>query len=128
MDDAAVVGRLQTVGDLDRDRESLIHLNRASDNALIEALSIDHFHHQDMLAIHVFETEEGGHVGVVERGEDLGLTLETGVAFGVSGKVLRKDLERYLTVEGGVGGAPDRTHPALAEHIDKLVVQQFRTG
>ncbi len=62
------------------------------------------------------------------QGEDLGLTFEPGAPLGVPGEGRGKDLERHLTVEGGVDGAPHRTHPALADLFDETVVQQRRSG
>ena len=43
-------------------------------------------------------------VGVVQRGEDFGLTLEPCQALRVGGERLGEDLERYLAVELRIRG------------------------
>jgi len=56
-------------------------------------------------------------VGVVQRGQQLGLPLEAGVAVGIGGEVLGQQLERDLAAELAVHCPPHLTHSTLAELV-----------
>ncbi len=53
--------------------------------------------------------------GVIEGRQDARLAFEAGEAFGVFGKRLGQNLDRYLATELGVLGPIHRSHAALAE-------------
>jgi hypothetical protein len=74
------------------------------------------------------KTIDGGDVGVVQRGQQLGLAVEARQPLGLARHVGRKHLDRDLAVEGGVLGLPDHAHPALADLLDQAVVQQLLSG
>jgi hypothetical protein len=67
-------------------------------------------------------------VGVIQRCEDLCLAPEPRQPLRIRGKLLRKDLDRHVTIERGVGRLPHHTHPALADLLDEPVVQQRLSG
>ena len=74
--------------------------------------------------IRVVDAVDRGDVGVVQRGQQLGLALEAGQPLGVVGERVGQDLDRHLAVERGVDRLPDHTHPALADLLDQAVVEQ----
>jgi hypothetical protein len=52
---------------------------------------------------------------VIERRQHLRLALESSHAIGILRERLGQDLDGNVAVELGVSGAPDLSHPALAE-------------
>jgi len=69
-----------------------------------------------------------GDVGVIQRREQLGLTVEAHEALGVLGDRGRENLDGDLAVERGVFGFPDDAHAALADLLDEAVVEQSLVG
>ena len=50
---------------------------------------------------------------MIERCQQLGLTLEAGQPFGISGEDVRQDLDGHLAIQVRVFGAVDFAHAAL---------------
>ena len=57
-------------------------------------------------------------VGVIQGRGRLGFLDEPSLALGVSDLLRRQDLEGNRTVEVGVAGLVDHSHPALAELLE----------
>jgi hypothetical protein len=55
----------------------------------------------------LLEPVDGGHVGVVEGGEELGLALGAGQPLRVPRDLGREHLDRHVTIELRVGGPAD---------------------
>ncbi len=116
MDYAGFMGGLKGFGYLSGESDCFIDWNRSLSNDFVETVSLDQFHHQNMCSIDMFEPEEGGNIGVIERREDLGFSFEPGVTVGIVRKVLRQDLERNFTAELLIGRSPHLSHAAFAKH------------
>ena len=120
MDDAALVGRLECVGDLTRDRQCLVEWKGAPQEAVCECVTLHQLEHQrtcgaTIVGSALFETVDGRDVGVRQRGEHLRLALETRQPIAVGRKDLRDDLEGHVAPEPRVPRPIDLPHPALAE-------------
>ena len=129
MDDALLVGLLETLGDLLRDGESLVDGNRPSLQALREVLALDELHGDEVHRGAVgegrgFETVEVSDVRVIERGEEPGLALEAREPLGIGGEGLGQELDRHVAAELRVGGAIDLAHPARADRGGDPVVRE----
>ena len=74
------------------------------------------------------QTVDGGDVRMVQRGQDLGLTLEAGQAVGVISKHVRQDLQRHVPVQLGVTGAIDLAHAARSDEGGHFVRAEAGTG
>jgi hypothetical protein len=59
---------------------------------------------------------------MIQRRQELGLTLEPGQPFRVPGEFLRQDLDGHLSAEIPVEGAINLAHPALAELFLDLIM------
>ena len=75
----------------------------------------------------VLEGVDGCDVGVVEGGEDLGLTLEASQALGVGCHGFGQHFDCYLTPERCVFGAVDLAHPALTQFAGDSEVRESHT-
>jgi len=65
---------------------------------------------------------------VVQRGQQLRLSLEAGQPLAVGGERLRKQLDRHAAIQRRVHRLPDGPHPALTDLLDDAVVQQHLSG
>ena len=101
--------------------DRLVDGNRSALQALGEILALDELEHQVRLPVRFLEAVDGGDVGVVERGEDLRLALETSEPLGIARHIGGQHLDRHLAVELGVGRPVDLAHSARAEGRDDLV-------
>jgi hypothetical protein len=72
--------------------------------------------------------EERADVGVVERGDRLGLALEALAALLVLGEGGGEDLDGDAAVEAGVLPPPDLAHSAGADRRQELVGPEPRSG
>ena len=64
---------------------------------------------------------------MIEAGEDLGLSLESGKAIRIRGERLGEDLQSYLPVQLGVGGLIDLSHAPLANEGSDIVMPESRS-
>ena len=130
VDDALLVGFLERLGHLPRDRERLVDGHGAALQSLGEVLPLDELHDEDVGVRAAgegrgLEAVEVGDPRVVEGGEQLRLALEAGQALGVGGNGLGQDLEGDVAPERRVGGAVHLAHPPGAERgIDAVVGQR----
>ncbi len=83
--DAALVGLLERLRDLAGDVDRLVDRQRAALQALGEILARDQLEHQERGAVGFLEPVDRRDVGVVERGEQLGLALEARETLRVAG-------------------------------------------
>ena len=90
-------------------RQELTRSANAQEKAegrLIDALARLHqLKDQRLLPFGFFQPVDGADVGMVERGEHLGFTLEPGQSIWIVGERLRQDLQRHVAVELGVSGS-----------------------
>jgi len=129
MDDALLVRFLQGFGDLLRDRERLVHGNRAALQALGQVFALDQLHGQEVGGRAIgerrgLEAVDVSDAGVVQGSEDLRLALEAGQAVGVGGEGLGQELESHVAAELRVGGAVNLPHAACAQGGGDAVVRE----
>ena len=60
---------------------------------------------------------------MVQRGSGLGFTLEAAEGLRIAGHFIGQEFQRDKTVEPGVFGFVDHTHPAATEFFDNAVVR-----
>jgi hypothetical protein len=65
VDDALLVGFLQTAGDLARDVPHLGHRHRPPRDELRQVVALAQFHHQEGHALRLFDAVDAGDVGVL---------------------------------------------------------------
>jgi len=124
VDDALLVGLLETLGDLPGDRQRLVYRDGALLHALGQILTLDQLQDEEGLAVGLLEAVYGGDVGVVEGGEEVGLPLEPGQPLGVAGHLGRKCLEGDLAAELRVLSPVDLAHPPGPNGSQDLVGPQ----
>jgi hypothetical protein len=85
MNDAAFMGGLEPLGDLQRDLEGVLDCDRTPFHPHRKILALGQLHDQETLTSGLLEAVDGSDVGVLERGQGPGFPFETGHAFGIIG-------------------------------------------
>jgi len=67
-----------------------------------------------MTVIRVLKAVNGGDVGVIELGKELGFPFKTGQSLWILGKLFRQHPDGNFTAQVGVLGEIDLAHAALA--------------
>ena len=109
MDDPLLVGRFEGFGDLLGDGQGFVDRDRPLRDAVRQRRPLDEFKDQRLDAVRLLQPVDAPDVGMVQRGEHLGLTLEAGQPVRVGGERLGENLERHVAVELGVAGLIDLT-------------------
>ena len=125
MDHTGVVGRGTRFADLDRQPERFVYRQRAAFQPVAQVFARNQFHREEAKTLHLMQPVNSGDTGVIQRGKQTRLTLETGQPIGVFRKRSGQQLDRNLATEVGIERLPDYTHAALADLFDKPVVQKF---
>ena len=95
--------------------------NRPLCDPIRERRPLDEFEHQRRDAVRIFEAVDAADVRMVQRRQDLGLTLEARHAIGIVAEGRGQNLQRNVSTELRVLGAIDLPHAAGAEGGDNLV-------
>ena len=128
VDDPLLVGGLERLGDLLRDRHGLVERDAAAGDALREVLPLGQLEDEERLAALVLEAVEVGDRRVVERGQQLRLALEAGEPVGVGGEGRWQELDRHVAAELRVGRAVHLAHAPRAEGGDDRVRPETLAG
>ena len=107
MDDATLVGRFDPLGNLLADGERF---------------ALDDRHRDERLPVSLIDFMNGADVGVIKRRGGLGLKVESLFDLGIAQQVIGQELQGDESVELRALGFVDRTHAALAELLEDLVV------
>lgn len=125
MDDAALVGGADGVGQRDGQLEQARERHAVLGNQLRQRLPLDELHGEEVHVAGLLDRVDGDDVGVVERGDGLGLALEALAALAVGADRGWEHLEGDAAVEVRILGRVDLAHAAVAEGArDPVVVQR----
>ena len=124
MNDAFSVGRIERIGDGDRNIEQGFGIERpAGDDAVLKGLTVEKFHHDEGQAFILPDLVDSADVGVVKRRCGPRFAAETFQRLRIAGDILRQKLERDEAAELGVFGLVDHTHPAAAQLLGNAVMR-----
>ena len=123
MHDPLRVGRVQRIGDFRRQLKHLFERQRLSAEQMLQRLSFQQFHGDEVLAVRFVDLVNGADVRVIERGGGKGFPLESfsgrGIILHFRGQKFQRDMAAQLEVFGFV----DHTHPAAAELRQNAVMR-----
>ena len=128
MDDAALVRGLERFRNLTGNGQRLVERNGALLDPVRERRPVDQLQHdrsQGRLTgrrgLEILEPVNLRDVRVIERCEQLRLTLEPGEPFGIRREQIRQHFDRDLAIEARVPCAIDFAHAALAEDAEDFI-------
>src|SRR5580698_4365037 len=100
MDDAGGVRSVERIGNFDRERQKLVHLERAVGNGVLERHSIEKFHGDEAQAAFAFaDFVDGADVVVIQRGGGASFAAKAFERSGIRGDVVGQKFERNETAE-----------------------------
>ena len=114
MNDAAGVGGIQSVGDLDGEAEQSFGFERPSRDEVSQCHPVKELHHDQRPAILLADIVDGAYVGVIQCRSGLGFSLKTGEHMGIVGNVFGQEFKSNETMQARVLGLVDHTHPTAA--------------
>ena len=127
VDDPGGVRRLQRVGDLDRERQQQIDLERAPGDAMLQRRPVEELHDEERAAVVLADIVDGADVGVVQRRCGARLAAESLQGLGIVGEVGRQELQRDEALQPRILGFVDDAHAAAAQLLDDAVVRERLT-
>ena len=107
VDDAFLVGGFETIGDLHEDRDRFVERKVSAGDPLGEGLSLHQFHDKERLAVRDLEPVKRCDVRMIERREQLGLTLESIQPLSVARKFLGQHFDGHFAAELGIPSSVD---------------------
>jgi hypothetical protein len=105
----------ERLSDLLSDSECFIDRNLAACDSPVQALAVDEFEHEELLAVRFIETVDRADVRMVQRREDLSFTTKAREPLGIIRERGGQDLQRNVATELGVASAIDLTHAPGAD-------------
>ena len=121
MNDPRVVRGFEGIDDLPGDSEGVGDGQRTARDQGRQVIAAHQLHDEIGRACRRARVVDVRDVGMIERGQRLGLALEPGEPVGISGKGLRQDLQRHIAIQLRVVGAIDLAHATRAEPLHNLV-------
>src|SRR5262249_13297241 len=99
MNDAFLVRRFQRFAYAVRNFERLVDGNTAALNPLGERLPFNKLEHEEPRAVPFVQIVNRADTGMIKRCQNLGLTLESTRAIGISRELFRQDFDRNLALQ-----------------------------
>jgi hypothetical protein len=125
MDDPLLVGTLEGISDLARDRQGLSDRHRPALKPLREGLAFNQFENQrvDVGAFGglVLEAIDRADVRMIERREYVSFALESRQPLRIQRERSRQHLHRDIAPQASITGAIHLAHPARAERPNQLI-------
>jgi hypothetical protein len=117
MDDALLVRRCETAGDLDADLDRLAWCDSAVDEALSQGFTVEQLGHQVCGAVVGADVVNREDIWMRQGGDRAGFTFEPRAAVLILRDLDRKNLDRDVAIEPGVVRPIHLTHSARADGL-----------
>jgi len=111
----------QAVSDADEQIDALPPRALLSSRPRLERAAVDKFGDEVRPPIQIAYIVHGEDVGMIERGEHVGLALQAGEAIGIRHEEWRQDFDRHIASQLGVPSAVHITHPTGAHQFHDVV-------
>jgi hypothetical protein len=121
MNDPLLMRSFESLSDLSRHRQRLVHRNRPLCDAIGERRPLDQLQHQRLDTLRLFKAVNRGDIGMVQRRENLSLAFEARKPVGIEREEFGQDLQRDVAIEHRVTRAIDLAHPARTKRRQYLV-------
>ena len=122
--DSLGVSRFESVGDLDGQRQQLVHFHGLPVHLLRQGFSLEQLHDDEVPAFVLLNRVDGADVRVIEGRSRARLALEALEQLAVLGHFRRKKLQGHAAAELRILGFVHHTHAARAQFAENLVVQE----
>ena len=132
MHDALLMGGLERLRNLTRNRQRVVQPQRSACDPQRQILAFDQFHHECASEVSgdrtFLEPVDLSDVRMIQRCEGGRFPLKTGEAIGIARKRVGEDLERDVASQLQIARAVDFAHAAGAERCDDVVRAEARSS
>ncbi len=115
MDDPLLVRGRQGIGQGDGDLEDPLQGHAGRGDQLGEPLALDQLHGEEADTLGLLDRVDRDDVGMIQRGQGLGLPLEAVEPLRICGQLGRQHLQGHLAVEAQILGTINLAHTARTE-------------
>ena len=123
MDNVLGVGRLERVGNFNRQTQKQSQFDGTEGDAVFQRRPFQKLHRDERLIVVLANFINRADVGMVQRGSGAGFTPEAFERLCVVGEFVRKKLQSDEAPELGVFGFVDDSHPAAAQLVHNAIVR-----
>src|SRR6266849_1139520 len=123
MNDTLRVSRVQSVGDLDPERQHYLHVQGPTGDAVLQGHSVEKLHRDECFAVLVVNFVNRADVGMVQGRGGLGFALKAAECLRVFGYVVGQELECDKPAELHILSLVHHTHPSTTELLNDAVVR-----
>ena len=117
------VRRVQRVSNLHRDVDHRAERQRFAVDLLLEGLSFEQFHRDELRPLELVDLVDGADVRVIQRRSGARLAQKAIDGLLIAGAMVRQKLERHRTGKLDVLGLVDDAHPPGADGLEHTVVR-----
>src|SRR5215469_3684678 len=122
MNHASGMSGIESVCDLNAQRQDSLGLHRLTSDAVLQGESVQKLHSDERLPVLLVNFVNRADVRMVQCGSRLCLALEAGKSLCVLGYVVRQKLEGNEAMQLQVLSLVDHTHPAATQLLDDAVM------
>src|SRR5215470_13914101 len=122
MNDASGMSGIESVCDLNAQRQDSLGLHRLTSDAVLQGESVQKLHSDERLPALLVNFVNRADVRMVQCGSRLCLALEAGKSLCVLGNVVRQELEGNEAMQLHVVRLVNHTHPSSAESFNDAIV------
>src|ERR1700675_4865047 len=123
MDDPFGVGRVQRIGNLNRQAEQNVGLEGLSGDPMLERQSIQKLHHDEGLTILLPDFIDRADIGMVEGRGRLRLPLEASQCLGILGDIIGEKFQGDKSAQSYILGLVDDAHSAASDLLHNAIVR-----
>jgi len=120
MNDAVLVGRFHTFGNLFGDFDYVVDCKWTTRDAIGQRFTFDEFEYEKASSRHFLEAVDARDVGVRQGSEQFRFPFEAREAFGIQRECGRQRFDRDIATQTWIARAEHFTHAAGAERGDNL--------
>ncbi len=122
MHDSLGVGGIESIGDLDGEREKTICVDGLAANVALQSHAIQEFHGDERLPVLLSDVVNGADVRVVQCGSGLRLSLEAVEGLRIARDLIGQEFQSDEPTQPSVLGLVDDTHSPTAQPFNDTVV------
>ena len=124
MQESALVRVVERIADLGAEPDQIGHLDRATEQPLLQRPSRHVLHDQEVHAVLRVEVEDRRHTGMRQPRQHMRLAPESLARVRVAERAARQHLHRHIAIEVLVVRLPHHAHATLTDPFDECVVRE----
>ena len=121
MNNSQLMSFRERFGNLGGEANGLIRRQGTFHQAMLESLSLEQFHNQEVDTALMANVMQGADMGMRKPGHGFGFAIEALTKGGIGRQVRRQNFDGDVAIKTGVAGTIDLAHTASAEAAENFV-------